>query len=621
METSMQEITTPSQQYFEPEKYEYLLDSIVNVQKSIASGLYPTRIAQGSSGSYFCRVDKTLNVSVQVGSQTGDVNTSAQQQTPVMKKNKIVGVFKPKDEEPYSDKNPKLTKKLHRIFLPCVYGRSCLGRGYGFVSEACASVVDNMMGLDVCPPTVVCSISSPTFSYTKKDKKRLSMRLKKQVYRVDKSNFTLVADQGEELEFPFTLPNKIGSFQQFMDGYQDATSFLKLNPHAMMSVNDLNGDLSSWDNQEYSISNADGIDAGAMSVKAAFQYEFEKMVCLDYVIRNTDRGLDNWMIKLDYKDIVLDAFDQKRESGSVQDGSASTRAVKSPTTSQSVQEDQLISIQDQAVEDQKQSNGLTNNQQPAQNQIVTKKVAVIKLAAIDNGLAFPFKHPDQWRSYPYAWGQLPCAKIPFSMQLRKDLVPLLTNKQWWDELVVRLEAIFKTDPDYDELKFRRRIAVMKGQVYNLVLILRSGLNSAEFHDSASSRSPSPGQKLLNNPNFNQPQIGHSMHNPKFDPNSIGTPFDLTLMTPCLVWEDEDIRNLYTGRYGDAARDGMFGTILDDEQTEQPRTEFGHSELKQDKGTGTRQRLRSKTRVLADKVDAFKGRIITFVKSQPWFSSW
>lgn len=25
----------------------------------------------------------------------------------------------------------------------------------------------------------------------------------------------------------------------------------------------------------------------------------------------------------------------------------------------------------------------------------------IKIAAIDNGLAFPFKHPDSWRAYPY----------------------------------------------------------------------------------------------------------------------------------------------------------------------------------------------------------------------------
>lgn len=27
----------------------------------------------------------------------------------------------------------------------------------------------------------------------------------------------------------------------------------------------------------------------------------------------------------------------------------------------------------------------------------------MRIAAIDNGLAFPFKHPDSWRAYPYHW--------------------------------------------------------------------------------------------------------------------------------------------------------------------------------------------------------------------------
>ena len=35
----------------------------------------------------------------------------------------------------------------------------------------------------------------------------------------------------------------------------------------------------------------------------------------------------------------------------------------------------------------------------------------IDVAAIDNGLAFPIKHPDSWRAYPYHWAWLPCAKV------------------------------------------------------------------------------------------------------------------------------------------------------------------------------------------------------------------
>ena len=36
-----------------------------------------------------------------------------------------------------------------------------------------------------------------------------------------------------------------------------------------------------------------------------FQWQFERLVILDYLIRNTDRGLDNWMIK--YEEITEDS--------------------------------------------------------------------------------------------------------------------------------------------------------------------------------------------------------------------------------------------------------------------------------------------------------------------------
>jgi len=35
----------------------------------------------------------------------------------------------------------------------------------------------------------------------------------------------------------------------------------------------------------------------------------------------------------------------------------------------------------------------------------------IKVAAIDNGLSFPFKHPDDWRAYPFGWASLPAAEV------------------------------------------------------------------------------------------------------------------------------------------------------------------------------------------------------------------
>ena len=72
-------------------------------------------------------------------------------------------------------------------------------------------------------------------------------------------------------------------------------------------------------------------------------------MALDYIIRNTDRGNDNWLIN--YK---------KSKAASEGEDATSTS---------------------------------------------------IDVAAIDNGLAFPIKHPDSWRAYPYHWAWLPYAKV------------------------------------------------------------------------------------------------------------------------------------------------------------------------------------------------------------------
>lgn len=61
------------------------------------------RILQGSSGSYFCRNSER----------------------------EIVGVFKPKDEEPYGALNPKWGKWFQKHFCCCMYGRDCLLQNFG----------------------------------------------------------------------------------------------------------------------------------------------------------------------------------------------------------------------------------------------------------------------------------------------------------------------------------------------------------------------------------------------------------------------------------------------------------------------------------------------------------
>lgn len=69
---------------------------VESVRIAIGQGMHPRMISQGSSGSYFARNPE----------------------------GKVVGVFKPKDEEPYAAGNPKWNKWIHRNLFPCCFGRA-----------------------------------------------------------------------------------------------------------------------------------------------------------------------------------------------------------------------------------------------------------------------------------------------------------------------------------------------------------------------------------------------------------------------------------------------------------------------------------------------------------------
>lgn len=68
---------------------------------------------------------------------------------------KIIGVFKPKSEEPYGQLNPKWTKYVHKVCCPCCFGRGCLLPNQGYLSEAGASLVDEKLHLNIVPKTKV----------------------------------------------------------------------------------------------------------------------------------------------------------------------------------------------------------------------------------------------------------------------------------------------------------------------------------------------------------------------------------------------------------------------------------------------------------------------------------
>ena len=90
----------------------------------------------------------------------------------------------------------------------------------------------------------------------------------------------------------------------------------------------------------------------------------------------------------------------------------------------------------------------------------------MKIAAIDNGLAFPFKHPDEWRACqstsiyisiclfiylyfiyqsctdPFYWAWLPQAREPFSETICDLVLDKLKSQQFVQILVDELRALF-----------------------------------------------------------------------------------------------------------------------------------------------------------------------------------
>ncbi|CRK99222.1 CLUMA_CG012654, isoform A [Clunio marinus] len=362
-------------------------DLVYQAEIAIDAGIYPDRIYQGSSGSYFVK-------------------------NPA---NKAIAVFKPKDEEPYGRLNPKWTKLFHKLCCPCCFGRACLIPNQGYLSEAGASLVDTKLNLQIVPKTRVVRLVSETFNYPRIDRQKA--KIKRTIKeRMPAARFKRM-----------TLPPKVGSFQLFVDGYKDADHWLRRFEQEPLSTH--------------------------MAQK--FQLQFEKLVVLDYIIRNTDRGNDNWLIK----------FEQPSVSTSL-NGSANSinnNFINLATT-----------------------NGKNHNRNPPSisrhetddwNMI---ELPEIQIAAIDNGLAFPFKHPDSWRAYPYHWAWLPHAKVPFSQDIKNLVLPSLSDLNFVEDLCNDLLELFKQDKGFDRGLFEKQMSVMRGQILNLTQALKDGKSPVQL---------------------------------------------------------------------------------------------------------------------------------------------
>uniref|UniRef100_A0A8C3AFR7 Phosphatidylinositol 4-kinase type 2 n=1 Tax=Cyclopterus lumpus TaxID=8103 RepID=A0A8C3AFR7_CYCLU len=312
-------------------------DIIQRAEQAIENGVFPERISQGSSGSYFVKDPK----------------------------GKVIGVFKPKSEEPYGHLNPKWTKYFHKLCCPCCFGRGCLLPNQGYLSEAAASLVDTKLGLGVVPKTKVVYLASDTFHYSAIDR----AKSKGKKYALEK-----VPKVGRHFH-RVGLPPKLGSFQLFVEGYREADFWLRRFEAEPLPEN----------------------------IRKQLQSQFERLVVLDYVIRNTGEGL-----------LVMTYWTEKSSA------------------------------------------------------------SCVKIAAIDNGLAFPFKHPDEWRAYPFHWAWLPQAKVAFSLETRDLVLSRLSDMNFVQDLCEDLYEMFKTDKGFDKTMFERQMSVMRGQVLNLTQALKDG---------------------------------------------------------------------------------------------------------------------------------------------------
>ncbi|KAG7136563.1 Phosphatidylinositol 4-kinase lsb6 like protein [Verticillium longisporum] len=407
-----------------------------SVRTAIAQGVHPRMISQGSSGSYFARNPE----------------------------GKIVGVFKPKDEEPYAAGNPKWNKWIHRNLFPCCFGRACLIPNLSYVSEAAAYTLDCQLRTHMVPYTEVVNLSSKSFHYPFWDRRSFSRKKK-------------------------ALPEKAGSFQVFLTGFKDANIFLREHPWpdqywSGFRTNDPHrkrrrrwadncrpGGRPALDDVESDDEGERGeVQFGpdnfvwTDNMKQSFREELEKLVILDYIMRNTDRGLDNWMIKVDWQTQQVSVVSEPVQMNmtNAQSGEeAGPRPVDLNTRSMPESRAKYPSYETQ--QPMKAASPLPRGREPR-----------ITVGAIDNSLSWPWKHPDAWRSFPFGWLFLPVDLIgrPFSQKTRDHFLPLLTSTQWWSETALALRKVFQVDPDFQEKMFARQMAVMKGQAWNVVETLK-----------------------------------------------------------------------------------------------------------------------------------------------------
>lgn len=203
-----------------------------------------------------------------------------------------------------------------------------------------------------------------------------------------------------------TLPSKPGSFQVFLKGFKDANIFLREHPWPDQYLSGYRTDEAHRNKRRRWVDNCrpvtreeENADEGeedpdrsvpgpgnfrwTENLKQGFREELEKLVILDYIMRNTDRGLDNWMIKVDWQteevSIVSEPVHFNTDTPEEEDGPRPVDLSQRKTNSRS-------SYPYRAQKPMEASSPIERPRDPK-----------ITIGAIDNSLSWPWKHPDAWR--------------------------------------------------------------------------------------------------------------------------------------------------------------------------------------------------------------------------------
>lgn len=291
---------------------------------------------------------------------------------------KPIFIFKPMNEEPYSKKfQPKWLKFLQYKLLPFTFGRECLldEGNYGYITDLMVSRLDYLMFKEdrIVPWCDVCVLESGSF-FNKFTKDENSKDTKQRANFFKRLSADILAEHPGGINFFMfcfcwirklvlkiwelfiyyitggykfiTIQRKLGSVQVFEHGFVTANEFFEKYP---LPKEDL------VEGETFGIWDKDLLNN--------LHQQLQKLYILDFITRNTDRNLDNWMLRL------------------------------------------------------KDSKQLT-------------------LKAIDNSLAFPFKHPSSLRTYPFEWlYQLPryLLEKPLDTELIGDIMDKLTDPNWWND--------------------------------------------------------------------------------------------------------------------------------------------------------------------------------------------